>query len=170
MRTLVIAALLSLGYSAFGQDVTADAERDGKDLAQQMVSKRKGINWMDWANVVKKAYAKRRYGLEQSHLGQYEEAFKYAYEHAYTELGSKEAGPRPEQSMWGGNEQVDEAIQKQLKLAPEDDYEFSYAGPFQLATQKGKPVWKSGYYAFKAKGKSQGGSVIVDQGKITYAK
>ena len=55
MRTLVIAALLSLGYSVFGQDVTADAEKDGKDLAQQMVLKRKGMNWMDWANVVKKA-------------------------------------------------------------------------------------------------------------------
>ncbi len=167
MSRLVLPVLLSLICSAFGQDVAGDAEKDGRDLAQEMVTKRKGINWMDWANVVKKAYAKRRYS--GSHLDPYEEAFKAAYEEAYTELGGKVAGPRPEQTAWGGNDDVDEAIKKQLKLTPEDDYEFSYAGPFMLATQKGKPVWKTGYY-FKAGGKAQGGSVVVDQGKITYFK
>ena len=39
MSRLVIAVLLSLAWSAFGQDVTGDAEKDGRDLAQQMVSK-----------------------------------------------------------------------------------------------------------------------------------
>jgi hypothetical protein len=169
MSGIVIAVLFSLICSAFGQDVTADAEKDGRDLAQQMVSKRKGINWMDWAGVVEKAYAKRGYS-DRSREDEYEEGFKAAYEKAYIELGSKVAGPRPEQTAWGGSEDVDEAIKKQLKLTPEDDYEFSYAGPFQLATQKGKPVWKSNYYGFKAGGKSRGGSVIVDQGKITYSK
>jgi hypothetical protein len=167
MRSLVMAVLLSLICSAFGQDVAGDAEKDGRALAQEMVTKRKGINWMDWANVVKKAYTKR--GYSGSHLDQYEEAFKPAYEEAYAELGSKVAGPRPEQSAWGGNDDVDEVIKKQLKLTPEDDYEFSYASPFMLATQKGKPVWKSGYY-FKAGEKNRGGTVIVDQGKITYSE
>jgi hypothetical protein len=169
MRTLVIAALLSLVWSAFGQDVTADAEKDGRDLAQQMVSKRKGISWLDWSGVVQKAYAKRGYS-DPSLKDEYEEAFKVAYGQAYTELGSKVAGPRPEQTTMGGNEDVDAAIQKQLKITPEDDYEFSFAGPFDLATQKGKPVWKSNSYTFKADGKVHAGTVVVDNGKITYSK
>jgi hypothetical protein len=63
-----------------------------------------------------------------------------------------------------------DAIKKQLKLTPEDDYEFSHASDFNLATQKGKPVWKSNSYAFRAKGKLHAGSVVVDNGKITYSK
>jgi hypothetical protein len=168
VRIVVIAALLSLVCSAFAQDATSDAEKDGRALAEQMVSKRKGISWLDWANVVKKAYAKRGYS-DKSQLDEYEEAFKDAYDHAYEDLGTKVAGPRPEQSVLGGSDEVDEAIKKQLKLTPEDDYEFSHAGPFQLATLKGQPVWKTGYY-FKAKGKFQGGDVIVQQGQITYKK
>ncbi len=169
MKRLAIAVLLLAVCSAFGQDVTGDAEKDGRDLAQQMVSKRKGISWMDWSGIVKKAYAKRGYS-NLSREDEYEEAFKAAYAKAYTELGSKVAGPRPEQTSWGGNEDVDEAIKKQLKLTPEDDYEFSFAGLFDLGTQKGKPVWKCSYYGFKAGEKSHGGSVVVDQGKITYSK
>jgi hypothetical protein len=51
MRGLVVAVLLSQIFSAFGQCVAPDAEKDGRDFAQQMVSKRKGINWMDWDNI-----------------------------------------------------------------------------------------------------------------------
>ncbi len=169
MRTLVIAALLSLVCSAFGQDVKADAEKDGQDLAQQMVSKVKGISSIDWSGLIHKAYAKHQCPDEKQKYD-YERAFKAAYQKAYTDLGSKVAGPRPEQTTSGENDEVNEAIKKQLKLTPEDDYEFSHAGDFDLATQKGKPVWKSNTYVFKAKDKLHGGSVIVNQGKITYSK
>jgi hypothetical protein len=97
MRGLVIAVLLSLICSAFGQDVAADAEKDGQALAQEMVSKRKGISWMDWSNVVKRAYAKHKYSDNSSEY-EYGEVFKDAYQKAYTELGSTLAGPRPEQT------------------------------------------------------------------------
>src|SRR6266481_7203670 len=135
MRTLVIAALLSLVCSAFGQDVKADAEKDGQDLAQQMVSKVKGISSIDWSGLIHKAYAKHQCPDEKQKYD-YERAFKAAYQKAYTDLGSKVAGPRPEQTTSGENDEVNEAIKKQLKLTPEDDYEFSHAGDFDLATQK----------------------------------
>ncbi len=94
----------------------------------------------------------------------------FAYEKAYTELGSKIAGSRPDQTLSGENEDVDEAIKRQLKIAPEDDYEFTLALKFNLATNKGKPVWKSNSYQFKAGGKYHAGQVVVEQGKITYIK
>jgi hypothetical protein len=155
--------------SAFGQDVKSDAEKDGQDLAQEMVSKLRGISSMDWSDYVKKAYAKHQY-RDDARKYEYEQAFKDAYQKAYTDLGSKVAGPRPEQTTSGENEKVDEAIKKQLKLTPEDDYEFTMALDFNLATRKGKPVWKTNLYGFRAKGEGQGGTVIVEQGKITYLK
>jgi hypothetical protein len=63
----------------------------------------------------------------------------------------------------------DEAIKKQLGLAPEDNYQFTLAFKFILAAKSGKPVWKCPSYQFKAKGKSNAGSIVVDQGKITYS-
>jgi len=167
MRRLVIATLLSLMCSALGQDVKGDAEKDGQALAEQMVAKVRGISPIDWSDFVNKQFAKHSYDADQKYL--YEQAFKAAYEKTYTELGSKVAGPRPEQTTSGENEVVDSAIKKQLNLGAEDDYEFTLALKFNLATKKGKPVWKCDSYQFKARGKYNAGNVVVEQGKITYS-
>jgi hypothetical protein len=169
MKGLVVAVLLSLICSAFGQDVKSDAEKDGQDLAQQMVTKLRGITPTDWIGVVGKAYAKHQYPGD-SRKFEYTRAFEQAYQKSYTDLGSKVAGPRPEQTTSGENEDVNEAIKRQLKITPEDDYEFMLALRFNLATNKGKPVWKCATYQFKAGGKNHGGEVLVDQGNITYKK
>jgi hypothetical protein len=58
MRGAIIVALLSLICSAFGQDVKADAEKDGQDLAQQMVAKLRGISPAESFGIIDKEYAK----------------------------------------------------------------------------------------------------------------
>jgi len=168
MKELAIAVLLLAVCSAFGQNVKSDAEKDGQALAQQMVAKLKGISPTDWLGIVEKAYAAHRY-RDDAQKYDFQRVFKSAYQAAYTELGSKVAGPRPEQTTSGENEDVDAAIKKQLKILPEDDYEFTLALKFDLATNKGRPVWKCKSYQFKAKGKYHVGNVVVEQGKITYS-
>jgi hypothetical protein len=42
---------------------------------------------------------------------------------------------------------------------------FKYAFKFNLATEKGKPVWKCPFYQFNAKGYGNVGIVVFDQGK-----
>jgi hypothetical protein len=111
MRGLVIAVLFSLMFSAFGQDVVSDAEEDGQALAQQMVSKVRGIRPLDCSGYVKKAYAKHDYSGSANEY-KYNSAFKEAYQKEYTDLGGKVAGPRPEQLTSGENEEVNEAIKK----------------------------------------------------------
>jgi len=169
MRGAIIVALLSLICSAFGQDVKADAEKDGQDLAQQMVAKLRGISPADSFGIVDKEYAKHQYPNDSKKMD-YRQAFELAYQRAYTDLGSKVAGPRPEQTTSGENEDVNEAIKRQLKITPQDDYEFASALKFNLATKQGKPVWKCASYHFKAGGKTHAGEVVVEQGKITYSK
>ena len=147
----------------------ADADQDGRDLAQQMVTKLKGISPLDWSGIVQKAYATHHYPND-AHKYAYQQAFEPAFQKAYAELGSRVAGLRPEQTTSGENEQVDEAIKEQLKLNPEDDYEFSHALAFNLGTNQGNPVWKCNSYSFKAGGKHHSGNVVVEQGKITYSE
>ena len=170
MRPAIVTALLSLICSAFGQDVEGDGEKDGKELAQQMVAKLRGISPTDWFGFVEKAYAKRQYPADDLQKFNYQRAFERSYQTNYTEMGSKVAGPRPEQTTSGENEDVNEAIKRQLQITPEDDYEFTLALKFNLATKQGKPVWKCDSYQFKAKGKYHVGAVVVEQGKITYTK
>jgi hypothetical protein len=100
MRGAIIVALLSLICSAFGQDVKADAEKDGQDLAQQMVATLRGISMADSFEIVDKAYAKHQYPNDSQKMD-YRQAFELAYQRAYTDLGSKVAGPRPEQTTSG---------------------------------------------------------------------
>jgi hypothetical protein len=150
-------------------DVKADADQDGRDFAQQMVTKLKGISPLDWSSIVQKAYAKHHYPND-AHEYDYQQAFESAYQKAYTELGSRVAGLRPEQTTSGENEQVDEAIKEQLTLTPEDDYEFSHALAFNLGTKRGNPVWKCNSYSFKAAGKHHSGNVVAEHGKITYSE
>ena len=169
MRGAIIAALLSVMGTAFGQDVIGDAERDGQDLAQQMVAKLRGISPTDWFGIVEKAYAKHQYPNDSQKFD-YTQAFERAHQRAYTELGSKVAGPRPEQTTSGENEDVNEAIKRQLKITPQDDYEFTVGLKFNLATKQGKPVWKCASYQFKAGGKNHAGEVVGEEGKITYTK
>jgi hypothetical protein len=83
---------------------------------------------------------------------EYTRAFETSYQQAYTELGSKVAGPRPEQTVSGENEDVDEAINKQLKLAPGDDYEFTLAFKFNLATKRGSQFGNALATSLKLKG------------------
>jgi hypothetical protein len=49
MKSFAIAVLLSAAFPALGQDVKSDAAKDGRDLAQQMVTKLHGISSMDTA-------------------------------------------------------------------------------------------------------------------------
>jgi hypothetical protein len=169
MRKLLLLVFLSAVCPVLGQDLKADAEKDGQELAQHIVSKLKGISSTDWFGIADKLYAKHKYP-ETTLKWDYTHALENAYQKAYTELGSKVAGPRPDQTVSGDNEDVDTAIQKQLKLTPEDDYEFTLAGRFNLATVKGKPVWKTDYYQFKANGKNYAGTVIVNQGQTSFKK
>jgi hypothetical protein len=70
-----------------------------------MVSKVRGISSIDWSGIVKHAYAKHHYP-EGTREYEYRRAFEAAYQKAYTDLGSKVAGPRPEQTTSGENEEV----------------------------------------------------------------
>ena len=168
MKGLAITALLSVVFSVLGQDVKSDAEKAGRDLAQQMVTKLEGISFTGWSDIVENEYGKHHYPND-SRKYEYACAFMTSYEQAYTELGSKVAGPRPEQTASGENQDVNNAIQKQLRLTPEDSYVFKYAFKFNLATEKGKPVWKCPFYQFNVKGYGNVGIVVFDQGKITYS-
>lgn len=91
MKGLAIAVLLAVVCSALGQDVKGDAEKDGRDLAQQMVTKLEGISSMGWSDIVGKEYGKHHYPND-SQKYEYTRAFETSYEQAYTELGSKVAG------------------------------------------------------------------------------
>jgi hypothetical protein len=80
MKGLAITALLSVVFSALGQDVKSDAEKaggdllellgqdvkgdaekNGRDLAQQMVTKLEGISFTGWPDIVEKEYGKHHY-------------------------------------------------------------------------------------------------------------
>jgi hypothetical protein len=117
---------------------------------------------------VSREYGKHNYPND-SEKHEYMRVFEASYEQAYTEFGSKVAGPRPEQTASGENQDVNNAIQKQLRLTPKDHYEFISAFKFNLATEKGKPVWKCPFYQFNAKGYGNAGIVVFDHGKITYS-
>jgi hypothetical protein len=142
--------------------------RTGEIFAQQMVTKLEGISAKGWSAIAEKEYEKHHYPND-SHKHEYTHALETSYQQACTELGSKVAGPRPEQTATGENKDADEAIKKQLKLTPEDGYEFTLAFKFNLWTKKGKPVWRCPSYQFKAKGYYNAGSVVVDEGKIIYS-
>ena len=49
IKSFAIAVLWSAAFPALGQDVKSDAAKDGRDLAQQMVTKLHGISSMDTA-------------------------------------------------------------------------------------------------------------------------
>jgi hypothetical protein len=74
MKRLAIAVLLLAVCSALGQekaggdllellgqDVKGDAEKDGRDLGQQLVTKLEGTSFTGWSDIVEKEYGKHHY-------------------------------------------------------------------------------------------------------------
>jgi hypothetical protein len=78
LKRIAIAVLLSVVCSALGQDVKGDAEKDGRDLAQQMVTKLEGISAKGWSAIAEKEYEKHHYPND-SHKHEYTHALETSY-------------------------------------------------------------------------------------------